>query len=265
MKETFTGSVPEYYERHLVPVIFAPWADDLVARVPATEGVAVLEIACGTGVVTRRLLARLPASARIVATDLNADMLEEGRARVPADPRLEWRVADGGALPFEDGEFDVVLCQFGVMFLPDKLAGMKSMRRVLRPGGRLLFNVMDAPEANPFGTISHRTIGSFFEDDAPQFYTKPFSWHDAAEIEATLREAGFREVAIEKRPGELKAERTRDFATGLVLGNPAAHAIAERGIDAEAVIDAVAAGLRTVYGDAPMRGPIRAIVVTATA
>ena len=261
----FTGSVPEFYERHLVPVIFAPYADDLVARVPARDGIAVLELAAGTGVVTRRLLARLPGSARIVATDLEPAMIEEARHRVPDDPRLELRAADLAALPFADAEFDVALCQFGVMFLTDKLAAMRSVRRVLRPGATFLFNVMDAFEVNPFGRIAHEAIGSFFETDAPQFYRKPFSWADPPAIERTLKQAGFHAVTIEKVAGELTGSSIRDFAVGLVRGNPAIGAIADRGLDAEAITDRVAEDLREVYGDGPFRGPIRAIVVTAKA
>ncbi len=259
----FTGAVPEFYERHLVPVIFAPYADDLVARVPMHEGTAVLELAAGTGVVTRRLLARLPGSARIVATDLEPAMIEEAGRRVPDDPRLELRAADLAALPFADAEFDVALCQFGVMFLPDKPAALRSVRRVLRPGATFLFNVMDSFEANPFGRIAHEAIGSFFETDPPQFYRKPFSWADPIAIDRTLKEAGFRSARIEKVANELTGPSIRDFAVGLVRGNPAIGAISDRGLDAEAITDRVAEQLREVYGDRPFRGPIRAIVVTA--
>ena len=261
----FDGSVPEFYERYLVPVIFTPYAEDLVARVPAREGAAVLELACGTGVVTRRLLARLPGSARIVATDLEEAMLVEARRRVPADPRVTWRTADAAALPFGDGEFDAVLCQFGLMFFPDKLAAMKAARRVLKPGGRLVFNVLDDFDHNPYGRISHETIGSFFDADPPSFYLVPFSWPDVAVIERTAKDAGFRTVTIEKVAKELRGPSIRDFAVGLVRGNPVIAPIEERGVDPEKVIDRLARDLAEVHGESPFRGPIQAIVVTAEA
>jgi ubiquinone/menaquinone biosynthesis C-methylase UbiE len=261
----FTGTIPALYEKHLVPVIFDPYARDLVARVPDRAGVAVLEVACGTGAVTRGLLGRLPASARLVATDLNQGMIEVARSLTPADPRLEWRAADGTALPFADGEFDAVVCQFGIMFFPDKLAGMREARRLLKPGGRYLFNVWDAFEHNAFGRVTHATIASFFESDPPAFYLTPFGYHGVEVIERTLREAGFGEIRIERVQKELTGPSARDFATGLVRGNPVALSIAERGVDQERVVGAVAEALRPFYGDGPMRGTIRAVVVTAVA
>jgi len=261
----FTGAIPADYERGLVPVIFVPYAEDLVARVPAHPNLHVLEIACGTGVVTRRLLERLPASAQLVASDLNQAMIDVAKTRTPADPRLEWRVADGTALPFADSEFDVALCQFGLMFYPDKLAGLESTRRVLKPGGRFVFNVWDDFSKNPFGRIAHETIGSFFDVDPPKFYLTPFGWADPAVIESSARKAGFRSVTIETLAKEVRGDSVRDFAIGLVSGNPVIGSIAERGLDVEAITDRLAEKLREVYGDRPLRGPMQALVVTAEA
>ena len=259
----FTGAIPDHYERHLVPVIFEPYAQDLVGRIPANDGATVLEVACGTGVVTRRLLDRLPVSARIVATDLNEGMIATARSCTPKDARLDWRTADGTALPFGVGEFDAVVCQFGVMFFPDKLAGFREARRVIKPGGRFVFNVWDDFEHNAFGRLAHTTIAGFFDSDPPQFYFTPFGYHDAAEIERALREAGFQRVCVEQVAKEVSAASARDFAIGLVRGNPVALTIAERGVDAERVVDALAAALARECGDAPMRCPTRALVVTA--
>ncbi|MEO5618589.1 MAG: methyltransferase domain-containing protein [Candidatus Eisenbacteria bacterium] len=261
----FIGAIPEFYERHLVPVIFDPYAEDLVGRIAAREGLSLLEVASGTGVVTRRLLSGLPTSARITATDLNEAMIQVARARTPADPRLEWRAADGTALPFADASFDVVLCQFGVMFFPDKDAGFREARRVLKPGGRYLFNVWDSFEHNAFGRIARETIASFFASDPPQFYLTPFGYHDAAVIEQGLGQAGFRSVRIERVAKEARSATALDFATGLVRGNPVALSIAERGLDAVAIAETVAAELAREYGDRPMHGPMRALVVEAEA
>lgn len=260
----FVGSIPELYERHLVPVIFDPFAEDLVARVGPRERGVLLEIACGTGVVTRKLLPGLGDEARLVATDLNEAMLHLAQARVPKDPRLTWRVADGGALPFPDGSFDVVLCEFGVMFYPDRDTGFREARRVLRPKGEFLFNVWDSFEHNPFGRIAHQTIASFFPAEPPTFYFTPFGFHDAELIRSMLRTAGFRDVQVEHVSGEAVAKSARDFATGLVRGNPVSAEIASRGtVDVENVVEALEAELAKAGGSAPHRSPMRALVVRA--
>src|SRR5262245_40396331 len=132
----FSGSIPEFYDEHLGPVIFAPYAEDLAKRVARrVKSGRLLEIACGTGVLTRRLDAALKKAVEIVATDLNADMVARARSKAPASKRIEWRTADAASLPFPDGSFDAVVCQFGLMFVPDKAAAFREARRVLREGG----------------------------------------------------------------------------------------------------------------------------------
>lgn len=265
LPSAFTGSIPRLYEQYLVPVIFTPYAEDLVARVAAFAPKRVIEVACGTGAVTRMLLEKLPADAKLVATDLNQAMIDVASGRTPKDPRLEWRVADGTALPFGPVEFDIVTAQFGVMFYPDKPAGLASARQVLKPGGRFVFNVWSDFSKNPFGRIAHETIGSFFTSDPPKFYETPFGWADPAVIEKTARDAGFRSVAIERVAKQACGDAIRDFATGLVSGNPVIGSIIERGLDAEAITDRMADELRAVYRDRPFRGPLEALVVTAEA
>jgi len=165
----FQGAVPENYDRYLGPVIFEPWAEDLVSRLANKKNKRVLEIACGTGIVTRRLRDALPATIEIVATDLNSDMFEFAKPKFGDDENVIWQQADASAVPFPDCSFDAAVCQFGVMFVPDKAAAMRESYRVLRGGGVFLFNVWDSLEMNPFGQIAHTTIASFFDRDPPRF------------------------------------------------------------------------------------------------
>jgi ubiquinone/menaquinone biosynthesis C-methylase UbiE len=165
----FAGAIPEVYDALLVPLIFEPYAADLAERAALLDPRAVLEIAAGTGVVSRALAPRLAADARYVVTDLNPPMLERARARQPDDPRLDWRPADAMALPFPDASFDLVCCQFGVMFLPDRVAGYAEARRVLRPGGHFLFSAWDGLDSNAIPDAVSRAVAAFFPDDPPDF------------------------------------------------------------------------------------------------
>jgi len=149
----FQGSVPENYDRYLGPVIFEPWAEDLVLRLAGKKYERILEIACGTGIVTRRLRDALPATTEIIATDLNSDMFEFAKPKFSSGENVVWQQADASDLPFPNYLFDAVVCQFGLMFVPDKAATMGESYRVLRPGGVFLFNVWDGFAANPFGKL----------------------------------------------------------------------------------------------------------------
>jgi ubiquinone/menaquinone biosynthesis C-methylase UbiE len=174
---SFIGNIPEHYDRGLGPIIFVDYAADIARRAAACSPTRVLETAAGTGIVTRQLRDFLPAGASLTATDLNPPMIEVARAKFQPDERVDWRPADATALPFPDGSFDAVVCQFGVMFFPDKDRSYREVHRVLAPGGRYLFNVWDAHRYNPFGRITHEVAGSFFPVDPPQFYKVPFSYH----------------------------------------------------------------------------------------
>ena len=160
--KVFAGSIPEFYERYLVPLIFEPYARDLAKRLVGIQPRHVLETAAGTGVATRAIAARLPAPTRIVATDLNQPMLDHAKARQAEDGRIDWKPADAQALPFEEQSFDAVACQFGAMFFPDKVQGYKEARRVLKPGGRFIFNVWDKISENEFADVVTQTTGENF-------------------------------------------------------------------------------------------------------
>jgi ubiquinone/menaquinone biosynthesis C-methylase UbiE len=260
---TFDGLIPEAYDQHLGGVLFEPYAADLVKRLKPRGSQDLLELACGTGIVTRALLDGLKPP-RLVATDLNEPMLAYARSKVGAWPGLEWRRADASELPFPDASFDAVVCQFGVMFFPDKVAAMKEARRVLRPGGVFAFNVWDRLEENDLGRTAHETISRFFPVDPPQFYTIPFGFHDSELIRSMLGQAEFADVQIESVAKESKAPSARHVAVGLVRGNPVVNCIQERGGEVEAVIAAVEESLKARYGDSPLTAKMRALVVIAS-
>lgn len=262
----FAGSIPAAYDRYLGPVLFQPYAEDLAARLQVEENGSVLELACGTGILTRVLRDRLPATVRMIATDLNEPMFQKAAAKFGQGEAVEWQQADACSLPFVGGMFDAVVCQFGIMFVPDKALAAREAHRVLKPGGLFLFNVWDAIEHNELCRIAHETISSYFDKDPPAFYQVPFGYHDQREIKRVLEEAGFRDVRIDVVAKSSAASRPEETATGLVQGNPVAVAIAERDPSLLPIITgAVAARLKERFGKAEMRAPMRAIIVQARA
>jgi SAM-dependent methyltransferase len=262
----FDGSIPRHYDRYLGPLLFEPYAADLAGRLHLSPGAKVLELACGTGIVTRHLLKRLPATGQLVATDLSDAMLAFARGRTPADPRLEWRQADAAALPFHDRSFNTVVCQFGIMFFPDKPTAAREVRRVLVPGGLFIFSVWDSSEHNVLGRIIDGTIRGFFPTDPPDFTRIPFSYADPDVIRGLLTAADFTDLAVEEVSMRGESPSALEAAMGFILGNPIATAIRERGTVApEKVIQAAAAALAAECGDRPLRVPMRALMVSARA
>ena len=261
----FVGEIPGNYDRYLGPILFHGYADDLAARLPVTPGMRVLETACGTGIVTRRLADRIRGHGSLVATDLNEAMIAHSRTTLPAEAALlEWQPADATKLPFPDGSFDAVVCQFGLMFFPDKASGVREAFRVLKPGGRYLFNVWDAIAHNPVQRIAHETVATFFPADPPTFYKVPFSLHDPEPVRALLGQAGFGEIAWTRLEKTGTSPSAADAATGLIEGNPILGSIMERRPEALAEIkQAVAAAIAAELGDHPVTSPLRAIVFSA--
>jgi SAM-dependent methyltransferase len=259
----FVGSIPELYDRCLGPMLFEPYALDLGQRFAGFDG-ALLETAAGTGRATRALALAAAPSATITATDLSAPMLARA-AQVVTAPNVAWQEADALALPFEDASFDAVACQFGVMFFPDKVAGFAEARRVLKPGGRLVFSVWDRIEDNDIPLLVRETVTALFPDDPPGFFARgPFSWHDKTQIREALAQAGFGAIEIETVRLPTPARSAIEAATGLCAGSPMAGEIEARRPGAlDATVQAVAQALVRRFGDGPLAGQGQALVVTA--
>jgi SAM-dependent methyltransferase len=261
----FTGSMPEYYDRIMGPGLFDLFAADLVARVPAKPAGDVLELACGTGIATRRLRNRLDPGVRLVATDLSKPMLEHARSRLEGVAGVEWREADAAALPFDDAAFAAVLCACGVMFVPDKKKLFAEARRVLRPGGTLVFNVWDGLQANPHSNATSAVFAQLFPGDPEMRFGLPFEFNDRALLRSLLEGARFRETRMEPVRRELHFASARELATGQVRGTPRGALLEKRGVRLDEVIEKCAAALAQVGEAAPFRCPAQALVVEALA
>lgn len=262
----FVGSIPENYDRHLGSVLFEPYAADLARQLDVKDGARVLEIACGTGISTRHLRNRIPAGASLVATDLNQPMIDLASRKLQGVPGIDWQQADACALPFPDKAFDVAVCQFGLMFVPDKPQALREARRVLADGGTLLFSVWDSLERNTFAKTAHEKIASFFPSDPPTFYQVPFSLYDTGALKEMARGTGFTDVRIEPVAFQGESPSALDLATGLVEGNPVGSMIRERKVAPVAeIIEAVATIVAQKFGDRPVRIPLHAFVMTARA
>ena len=262
--KVFAGSIPKLYETNLVPLIFEPYAEDMASRLAGRSLGRVLEVAAGTGVVTRRLASTLPESVSIVATDLSQAMLDQAAAIGTRRP-VEWRPADASSLPFADAEFDAVVCQFGVMFFPDKAKAFAEAHRVLRPGGVFLFNVWDRIEENEFAHAVERALASLFPSDPPRFLSRtPHGHHDRAALSRALADGGFSDSPrFDTVAARSRASSARAPAIAYCQGTPLRLEIEARGAArlGEAT-DAAAAAIARRFGPGPVDGKIQALVVT---
>lgn len=261
--KVFAGSIPSLYEAYLVPLIFQPYADDLSARLKTKSLTSVLELAAGTGVVTRALAAALDAKTSIVASDLNQAMVDHARSVGTSRP-VEWRQADAMQLPFADDAFDAVVCQFGAMFFPDKGRAFAEARRVLRPGGLFLFSVWDRIEDNEFADLLTTALASVFPDDPPRFLARtPHGYHDRVLIARHLQDGGFVEPAsIETLAKRSRAPSASVVAMAYCQGTPLRSEIEAR--DATRLMEATdvaAAAIANRFGSGAIDGKIQAHVV----
>ncbi|ESW90702.1 MULTISPECIES: class I SAM-dependent methyltransferase [unclassified Mesorhizobium] len=267
MSETdkvFAGSIPENYDRYMVPLIFEPFAADLARRAASLSPGAVLEVAAGTGVVTRALAPKLSPGASYVVTDLNQPMLDYAASRQAPDSRIQWRQADALALPFEDAAFDLVCCQFGAMFFPDRAAGYREAKRVLKTGGHFLFNVWDRIEENVFANDVTNALAEIFPNDPPRFLARtPHGYNDTALIRGELEAAGFSRVVIETRAEQSRASSPRLPAVAYCQGTPLRNEIEARG-KLEAATDHAASVIAARHGSGEVAAKIQAHVIVAT-
>lgn len=260
----FSGSVPANYEQYMVPLLFRPYAQQLAARALAMQPKRILETAAGTGVVTAALARALPA-AQIIATDLNQAMLDVAAQRLDAS-NVSLRQADALDLPFDDGSFDLVVCQFGVMFYPDKVQGNAQAYRVLRDGGHYLLAIWDRIERNPLCNLAHETMSRQFPDNPPMFMKRgPFSYYEPEWIERDLRAAGFGSVGIETVELRSRSPSAEDAARGLTYGSPMGVELEEYGPGAlDSVFDEFSRAAVRFEGPDGFDAPMTAHIVTAT-
>lgn len=261
----FAGSIPELYDTRLVPLIFAPCAVDLARRAAALAPLRVLETAAGTGVVTRELAKVLPPAVELVATDLNPPMLARAAAVGAARPVI-WQQADAMHLPFDDAGFDLVVCQFGVMFFPDKTGAFAEAQRVLRPGGALLFNVWDRIDENEFAQEITAALGALYPADPPRFLARtPHGYFDRQAIARDLAGAGFIVAPVfETVTACSRAESPLGPAIAYCQGTPLRNEIEARSPDGlGAATRACAQALAKRFGTGAVEGKIQAHVVLA--
>lgn len=262
----FAGSIPKFYDTLLAPLIFEAYAADLAELVAVSSPDSVLETAAGSGVVTRALAPRLSAGARYVVTDLNLPMLNYASSRQGADRRIEWRQADALDLPFDDASFDVVCCQFGAMFFPNRTVAYTEARRTLRPRGRFIFNVWDRIEENVFADDVTNAVATMFPHDPPRFLARtPHGYHDIALIREELSRAGFSDIEIETHEKVSRANSARDVATAYCLGTPLRNDIEARDAGLlQVAIDRATMAIANRHGEGPVAGRIQALVIVAT-
>lgn len=265
--KVFAGSIPAFYDTYLTPLIFEPYANDLAARVARRPVQRVLEVAAGTGVVTRTLVDALGSDVEIVATDLNQPMIDHA-ASVRSDANVKWMQADAQALPFDDASFDAVACQFAVMFFPDRAGAFAEARRVLKPGGWLHFNVWDRIEANEFADVVTTAMAKLFPADPPRFLARtPHGCADTAVVAADLVSGGF------TAPPEIEtvAERSRAASAAIPAiaycqGTPLRSEIEQRDADGlERATRAAEAAIVKRFGAGAVDGGIQGHVVSVQA
>ena len=260
----FAGSIPGLYDRYMGPLLFEPYAQVVAARAQALQPARILETAAGTGIVTAALHDALP-NAEIVATDLNQAMLDVAAGRIRSD-EVSFQQADAQSLPFPDASFNLVVCQFGVMFFPDKVAANAEAKRVLRLGGRYMLVIWDRLDRNLATKVAGAAVAELFPDSAAAFYERiPFRYHDQAMIERDLHSAGFNDIKFETVELRSRAPSAREAAIGLCQGTPMRAEIEKRGTDAlEQATQCATEALRQFDGPDGFDAPMAAHIVVAT-
>lgn len=264
--KVFSGSIAAIYESHMVPLLFAPYATEMAARVAAHAPHDVLEIAAGTGAVTTELLRQLPKEATVTATDLNQGMLDVAAAKI-SDRRARLRSCDAQNLPFQDQSFDAVVCQFGVMFFPDKLIAYREAHRVLRKDGTYFLSVWDTLESSPFFAVVTEAVAAAFPQDPPGFFRRtPYGYHDVPVIAAALAQAGFSNVSSDKVTFPSRAPSAEYVAMALCQGTPLRSEIEQRAPNGlEEITEVARRAVEQSFGKGPVETTMRAILFEAAA
>ncbi|HLZ16640.1 MAG TPA: methyltransferase domain-containing protein [Cyclobacteriaceae bacterium] len=259
---TFDGSIPKNYDHYIGPFLFEPYADDLVSRIDNTAGTNILELACGTGIVTQRLVSHLSGSAELTATDINADMLTFAQEKVVA-PNVCWDTVDMTAIPYEQDLFDTVVCQFGLMFATDKSKAVTEMHRVLKKGGKLLFNVWAPIADNPVWKIYTTLISRLFPNTPLNNAAGPFSMSDENYGSSLLKQAGFTRYEVESVSKTGICDTASNAATGFTLGSPIYNVMKNDPSMVERFRDALEEAIVLELGNHPVRSPLRSLVFSA--
>jgi len=259
----FTGSIPEHYDKYLGPILFEEYSIDIAQRTRVPNGGRALEIAAGTGLASIHLAKAVPEDADITVTDLNEGMLEIAKQKLGSAKNVQFETADGQELPYEDNSFDSVVCQFGIMFFPDKQKGVDEAFRVLKPGGEYLFNVWDSYERNPLIKLVNDSLGIIFPKDPPSFLDVPFGYFKIDEIKKILENAKFEGIEIYVLPQPIRTDEAKNVANGFILGNPLSLQIPELGADLDTVIETITSEVIKHYGADAIETRKQAIVIKA--
>ena len=261
MNRSFAGEMPEFYDRFLVPMMFAPFAQDLARRFQGTLSGHVLELAAGTGIVTRAMARTLPAAVAMTATDLNPAMLIQAKSHAGLE-RIQWQEADALSLPFADQQFDYIVCQFGVMFFPDKVAGFREALRVLRSGGRFLFSVWGDRFPSTVSDVVVTVVGRFLSRDPESLVSPPYN--DVARVQADLAAAGFTSITAEDVIRSAHSGSPREAAISQCHGGLVRAAIDAQMPDRlDEITEAAAAAIAARFGSGSIASPLHAILFTA--
>lgn len=260
----FVGSIPENYDEGLGPILFEDFATDLASRAASHKAEKVVELAAGTGIVSRKLRDGLPKDTKLVVTDLNPPMLDIAKEKFEEGENIEFMPADAMSLPFEDESCDLVVCQFGVMFFPEKAVAFREVQRVLKPGGLFLFNAWGTMDNCSYSNIVYDVGASFFPNRPPTFYLVPFSYADIDTAHGDLAAAGFENRHHETIDMLKEVPDWQAFGKGLVFGNPLIEEIEQQGtVSPEEVMEAIIAALQDHFGAAPVSIPLHATVYQA--
>ncbi|MEO8665705.1 MAG: methyltransferase domain-containing protein [Ignavibacteria bacterium] len=261
-KILFGGSIPDNYDKYMGPLLFESYAVDIAECIKGKKYTDVLELACGTGRVTNQLAKVLPESVNLTVTDLNPDMVETAKTKIMSNKKIMWKTADMQSLPFENSSFDLVVCQFGIMFVPDKERAYSEIYRVLRPGGKFLFNTWDSMINNMPIQYTTDILDSYFKDNPVTFFHIPYSYYNKDEISTQLSKAGFEKISFTTVQKECQSDSAKDAAKGLIQGNPTITAINARNPDlVNAIEDELSKKLSEKFGAKPMKCNLQAIII----